>query len=55
VNQDGDEDIDHHRSLIDPSTCQTFTEVIVTDKAKARTSWHALRVNREQNRRDSKS
>src|SRR5262245_14664116 len=22
--------IDHHRSLIDPSTCQTFTEVIVT-------------------------
>src|SRR5262252_269174 len=24
--------IDHHRSLIDPSTCQTFTEVIVADK-----------------------
>jgi hypothetical protein len=24
--------IDHHRSLFDTATCQTFTEVIVTDK-----------------------
>src|SRR5262249_5485217 len=24
--------IDHHRSLLDPATCQTFTEVIVTNK-----------------------
>src|SRR5204863_10012584 len=24
--------IDHHRSLLDTSTCQTYTEVIVTDK-----------------------
>ena len=24
--------IDFHRTLIDPATCQTFTEVIVTDK-----------------------
>jgi hypothetical protein len=26
--------IDHHRSLLDPATCQTFTEVIVTNKDK---------------------
>ena len=26
--------IDHHRSFVDPSSCQTFTEVIVTDKQK---------------------
>src|ERR1041384_4666742 len=26
--------IDHHRSLLDPASCQTFTEVIVTDKDK---------------------
>src|SRR5271156_4599941 len=25
--------IDHHRTLVDTSTCQSFTEVIVTDKA----------------------
>src|ERR1700684_2794664 len=25
--------IEHHRSLVDTSTCQTFTEVIVADKA----------------------
>src|ERR1041385_6889935 len=24
--------IDHHRSLLDTATCQTFTEVIVSDK-----------------------
>jgi len=27
--------IDHHRSLLDPSTCQTFTEVIVTGRDAA--------------------
>src|SRR5689334_24461613 len=26
--------IDHHRSVIDAATCQTFTEVIVTNKDK---------------------
>src|SRR5689334_6084881 len=26
--------IDHHRSILDPATCQAFSEVIVTDKAK---------------------
>ena len=25
--------IDFHRTLIDPATCQTFTEVIVTDQS----------------------
>ena len=24
--------IDFHRTLIDPATCQSFTEIIVTDK-----------------------
>jgi hypothetical protein len=39
--------IDHHRSLIDPSTCQTFTEVIVTDKANPYVLGTRLRVNRD--------
>src|SRR5262245_49867128 len=26
--------IDHHRSLLDPASCQTFTEAIVTNKAE---------------------
>jgi hypothetical protein len=39
--------IDHHRSLIDASTCQTFTEVIVTDKAKPYILGTRLRVNRD--------
>ncbi len=39
--------IDHHRSLIDPSTCQTFTEVIVTDKAKPYVLGTRLRVNHD--------
>jgi hypothetical protein len=39
--------IDHHRSLIDPSTCQTFTEVIVTDKANPYILGTRLRVNRD--------
>src|SRR5688572_6504502 len=39
--------IDHHRSLLDPSTCQTFTEVIVTDKVKPYVLGTRLRVNRD--------
>ena len=39
--------IDHHRSLIDPSTCQTFTEAIVTDKANPYVLGTRLRVNRD--------
>ena len=39
--------IDHHRSLIDPTTCQTFTEVIVTDKANPYVLGTRLRVNRD--------
>jgi hypothetical protein len=37
--------IDHHRSLFDPSTCQTFTEVIVTSKDKPYVLGTRLRVN----------
>ena len=33
--------IDHHRSLVDTSTCQTFTEVIVTNKVKPLCARHA--------------
>jgi hypothetical protein len=39
--------IDHHRSLIDRSTCQTFTEVIVTDKGKPYVLGTRIRVNRD--------
>ena len=39
--------IDHHRSLIDASTCQTFTEVIVTNKEKPYVLGTRLRVNRD--------
>ncbi|HKE84658.1 MAG TPA: hypothetical protein VKB50_12935 [Vicinamibacterales bacterium] len=39
--------IDHHRSLIDPSTCQTFTEVIVTNKEKPFILGTRMRVNRD--------
>jgi hypothetical protein len=39
--------IDHHRSLIDTSTCQTFTEVIVTDKANPHVLGTRMRVNRD--------
>jgi hypothetical protein len=39
--------IDHHRSLLDPSTCQTFTEVIVTNKEKPYLLGTRLRVNRD--------
>lgn len=37
--------IDHHRSLLDTSTCQTFTEVIVSDKASPYALGTRLRVN----------
>jgi hypothetical protein len=39
--------IDHHRSVIDASTCQTFTEVIVTNKEKPYVLGTRLRVNRD--------
>ena len=39
--------IDHHRSLIDPVTCQTFTEVIVTNAEKPFVLGTRLRVNRD--------
>lgn len=39
--------IDHHRSLLDPATCQTFTEVIVTNKAKPYVLGTRLRVNHD--------
>jgi hypothetical protein len=39
--------VDHQRSLIDASTCQTFTEVIVTDKEKPYVLGARLRVNRD--------
>ena len=39
--------IDHHRSLLDESTCQTFTEVIVTDSAKPYVLGTRLRVNHD--------
>jgi hypothetical protein len=37
--------IDHARSLLDTATCQTFTEVIVTDKAEPYALGTRLRVN----------
>ena len=37
--------IDHHRSLLDTSTCQTFTEVIVADKDTPYVLGTRLRVN----------
>jgi hypothetical protein len=39
--------IDHHRSLLDPSSCQTFTEVIVTNKEKPYVLGARLRVNHD--------
>jgi hypothetical protein len=39
--------IDHHRSLLDPSSCQTFTEVIVTNKEKPYVIGTRMRVNRD--------
>jgi hypothetical protein len=37
--------IDHQRSLLDTATCQTFTEVIVSDKANPYALGTRLRVN----------
>ena len=37
--------IDHHRSLLDTAACQTFTEVIVSDKANPYVLGTRLRVN----------
>ena len=39
--------IDHQRTLIDPSTCQTFTEVVVTNKANPYVLGTRLRVNHD--------
>jgi hypothetical protein len=39
--------IDHHRSLLDTATCQTFTEVIVTDKEHPYVFGTRLRVNHD--------
>jgi len=39
--------IDHQRSLIDTATCQTFTEVIVTDKEHPYVLGTRLRVNHD--------
>jgi hypothetical protein len=39
--------IDHHRSLFDTATCQTFTEVIVTNKENPYVLGTRLRVNRD--------
>jgi hypothetical protein len=39
--------IDFHRSLLDTATCQTFTEVIVTDKANPWVLGTRLRVNHD--------
>src|SRR5690349_10035958 len=39
--------IDHHRSVIDAATCQTFTEVIVTNKDKPYVLGTRLRVNHD--------
>ncbi len=39
--------IDFHRTLIDPATCQTFTEVIVTDKTHPYLLGTRLRVNHD--------
>src|SRR5215475_4876484 len=37
--------IDHHRSLLDTANCQTFTEVIVTDKANPYVLGTRMRIN----------
>ena len=39
--------IDHQRSLLDTATCQTFTEVIVTDKANPYVLGTRLRINHD--------
>ncbi|MEJ0085049.1 MAG: hypothetical protein WDO72_05180 [Pseudomonadota bacterium] len=39
--------IDHHRTFVDAATCQTFTEIIVTDKAAPYVLGTRLRVNHD--------
>src|SRR5882724_5213268 len=39
--------IDHHRSLLDTATCQTFSEVIITDKEHPYVLGTRLRVNHD--------
>jgi hypothetical protein len=39
--------IDHHRSLLDDTTCQTFTEVIVTNAEKPYVLGTRMRVNHD--------
>jgi len=39
--------MDFHRTLIDPATCQSFTEIIVTDKAHPYVLGTRLRVNHD--------
>ena len=39
--------INHHRSLLDTDSCQTFTEVIVTDKKEPYVLGTRLRVNHD--------
>lgn len=39
--------IDHHRSLLDTDSCQTFTESIVTDKAAPYVAGTRIRVNHD--------
>jgi hypothetical protein len=40
-------EVDHHFSLFDIATCQTFTEVIVTDEANPHVLGTRLRVNHD--------
>ncbi len=40
-------EIDHHRSLFDESTCQTFTEVIVVDEETPYVLGTRMRINHE--------
>jgi len=39
--------IEHHRSIFDTESCQTFTEVIVTDKAAPYVIGTRMRINRD--------
>ncbi|HEY7336781.1 MAG TPA: hypothetical protein VH639_17940 [Bryobacteraceae bacterium] len=39
--------IDFHRTLIDPATCETFTEIIVTDKSHPYVLGTRIRVNHD--------
>ena len=40
-------EIDHHRSLLDTDSCQTFTEVIVTDKETPYVIGTRMRINHD--------